>query len=110
VVFTPGGRRVVSWARSERIQVRDVDSGVAPRTIEVSGFGDGVVLAPAGRHALVLPGKNQSATLWDLETGRNVANLDGSGRLVWNGACVWKTHTCEAPRNCWILTADPQYQ
>ena len=85
VVFTAGGQRVVTSEWGGRIQVWDVDSGETVRTIDVGGFGAGVVLALDGRRAILRPRKCQSARLWDLDTGRLLANLDGSGRFVSNG-------------------------
>ena len=86
--FTPDGRRVVSSEWGGLVQVRDVDTGETLRAITVGSGGVGVVLSPDGRRALLLPGKSESAALWDLETGRTLTRLDGRGRFAWDGAIL----------------------
>jgi WD40 repeat protein len=74
ICFTPSGELVLSWGLDNRLNARDVRSGVRPFVLQTSpGRFLGVAFSRDGRQ-LIATHETQPTSTWSLETGRRVSD------------------------------------
>jgi len=75
VQFTTDGRSIVTGSWDGSVRVWDRETGAEIRRIAIGAPVDGIALAPNGDRVAVVA--EESASLWDLQTGERVSTLGG---------------------------------
>src|SRR5262249_2179136 len=76
--YTPDGRFVVC-SEGSVIDARTYEIRINHRP----STGRVAVISPDGRLGATVDDENDAVLIWEIETGRTVANLDSTGRSIW---------------------------
>ena len=87
VAFSPDGR--VLAANRGKLTLFDAQTGTTLRTLDTRGYIRQISFSGDGKRLLVHNGNNETESIWEVETGKKLQQVDsGGGVLVRNGDAV----------------------